>query len=69
MWLEQMYLTLKIATICTLNITIANFPSSRKQKNLPADTLMKHVKLFFQNMGKPKRIMSDAGSNGVSEKF
>ena len=45
------------------------FPIIKKTKDLSADSLIFTYKVIFLEYGIPKRKMSDAGGNFVSEKF
>ena len=47
----------------------SKFPIIKKAENLSADSLILTCKVIFVEYGIPKKIMSDAGSNFISDKF
>ena len=47
----------------------SKFPIIKRMEGLSAESLITTVKLIFAEYGIPHRLMSDAGSNFVSEKF
>ena len=47
----------------------SKFPVSKRIEGLSADNLIKMVKTIFVAYGIPHKIMSDAGTNFVSDKF
>ena len=47
----------------------SKFPEIKRMEGLSAENLITTVKIIFAECGIPCRLMSDAGSNFVSEKF
>ena len=47
----------------------SKFPVIKRMQGLPAESLIATIKFIFVEYGIPHRLMSDAGSNFVSEKF
>ena len=47
----------------------SKIPVIKKTENLSADSLILTCKIIFSEYGLPKKIMSDAGSNFVSDQF
>ena len=47
----------------------SKFPVIKKAEDLPADSLMPMFKVIFAEYGLPRKIVSDSGSNFVSDKF
>ena len=47
----------------------SKFPVIKRMEGLSAENLIARVKGIFAEYGIPHRLMSDAGSNFVSEKF
>ena len=45
------------------------FPIMKKSKGLSADDLIRAAKITFAEFGLPNKIVSDAGTNFVSDKF
>ena len=54
--------------ICTVDYH-NKFPVIKRMEGLSAASLIAAVKNIFVEYGIPQRIMSDAGSNFISEKF
>ena len=47
----------------------SKFPVIKKAEDLPADSLIMTCKSFFSEYRSPKKIMSHAGDNFISDKF
>ena len=47
----------------------SKFPVVKKMEGLSADSLISAFKAVFSEYGIPKKIMSDAGGNFISEKL
>ena len=47
----------------------SKFPVVKKMDNLSADSLISVFKIVIAEYGIPKRIITDAGGNSMSEKF
>ena len=47
----------------------SKFPIIKKTEDLAADSLILACKISFSDYGPPRKIISDAGSNFISEKF
>ena len=47
----------------------SKFPLTKRMEGLSSESLIAAVKIIFVEYGIPHRIMSDAGSNFISEKF
>ena len=47
----------------------SKFPVIKMMKDLLADSLILECKIIFSEYGLPKKIMSDAGSNFISDTF
>ena len=47
----------------------SKFPIIRKTEDLSVDSLILTCKIIFAEYGLPKKIMSDSGSNFISDKF
>ena len=54
--------------LCILNYH-STFPVIKKTEDLLADSLILACKIIFSEYGPPRKIMSDAGSTFMSEKF
>ena len=54
--------------LCTVNYH-SKFTIIKKAEDLSADSLILAYEVIFAEYGIPKKIMSDAGSNFVSDKF
>ena len=47
----------------------SKFPIMKKAEDMLADSLILEYKVVFSEYGLPKKIMSDAGGNFISDKF
>ena len=64
-----MYSILIIKITYVLQTTTANSQSSKNWKGLSAESLITTTKIIFAEYGIPQKIMSDASTNFVSDRF
>ena len=68
-YLAQMSFTLIIRIIYVFVDYISKFPIVKRLEGLSAESLITTIKVIFAEYGIPHKLMSDAGTNFVSDKF